>query len=191
MIEEKDLILCGKFFRTHALKGELNVVCEGVSNEILDQGYPVIVDMNGIFVPFYVDSYRPKGTFGCLISLDGVNTVETAQDFVNKDLYLRKKDVAEFEGVEEDELISNDDFIGYRVEVIGFGYVGRVEDVETSTSNWLLIVRPDEAPDDGSEDIYLPFNEEFFIDEIINEDDPSQNTIVLSLPEGVLDLNKK
>lgn len=191
MIEEKDLLLCGKFFRTHALKGELNVVCEGVSNEILDEGYPLIVDMNGIFVPFYVETFRPKGTFGCLISLDGVNSVEAAQEFVNKDLYLLKKDVAEFEGVDEDELISNNDFIGYRVEVAGYGYVGRIKDIDTSTSNWLLIVRPDEAPEDGSQDIYIPFNEEFFVEEKVDEENPSDNTLTLDLPDGVLDLNKK
>lgn len=187
MIEESQILNCGKFFRTHALKGELNVVCEGVSNEILDEGYPVIVDMDGIYVPFYVESFRPKGAYGCLISLEGVDSVEEAQKFVNKEFFMLKKDVAEFMDVEEDELVEADDYIGWRVNVEGYGYIGNIEDIDTSTPNWLLLVRPK----DDSDIIYIPFNEEFIISINDVSDDPSENGITLSLPEGVIDLNKK
>lgn len=187
MIEEKDIIRCGKFFRTHALKGELNAMTDGVDADVLGEGYPVIVEMDGIPVPFYVESFRPKGTFGCLVKLEGIDTVERASEFVNKEFSLFRKDLAEYLGVCEDELEDEDDYVGWRVEVEGFGYVGRVSDIDTSTPNWLLIVTPDDEDDD---DIFIPFNEDF-IKGLEEYDDPERNTLVLDLPEGLLDLNRK
>lgn len=186
MIEEREIISVGKFFKTHALKGELNAMTEAYEPELLDSDYPLIVEMDGIYVPFYVESLRRKGTFGCLVKLEGVDTQERAQEFVNKLIYMRRQDVAEYLEIEEDELVTEDDFVGYGVIVEGTGYIGRVEEIDSSTDNLLLIVKPD----DNDELIYIPFVEEFLIkvEEGENLDDCN---ITLELPEGLLDLNVK
>ena len=163
MIEEKDILPVGKFFRTHALKGELNAMTEGYEPEIFDEGYPLIVDMEGIYVPFYAESVRPKGSQGCLVKLEGIDSQERAQEFVNKVIYMLRKDVAEW--LDEEA-----------------GYIGKVESIDSSTSNLLLLVEPE----DGAETIYIPFVEEF-----VENIDPEQEEIHLRLPEGIIDINKK
>lgn len=182
MIEEKEILPIGKFFRTHALKGELNAVLDDYDPEILEQDYPIIVDMDGIFVPFYAESVRPKGTSACLIKLEDINDQERAKEFVNKQIYMLRKDLAEWLEVEEDEVATEDDLIGYDVSVEGDGHIGKVYSIDSSTSNLLLLV----APEDGGDLIYIPLVENFI--EIIDTD---KKEIRLNLPEGIIDINKK
>ena len=75
MIEEKDIVQAGKFLKPHGLKGELNAVLD-YDAEILEEDYPLIVDMDGIYVPFYAESVRPKGHFSSLVKLEGIDSVE-------------------------------------------------------------------------------------------------------------------
>lgn len=51
MIEEKDIKAIGKFQKTHALKGELNAILD-IDSEYVSEGNAVVVDIDGIFVPF-------------------------------------------------------------------------------------------------------------------------------------------
>ena len=63
MIERQNLTTAGKFLKAHALKGELNAVLDA-DCDLLDPERPLIVEMDGIPVPFYLQSVRPKGQFG-------------------------------------------------------------------------------------------------------------------------------
>lgn len=184
MIVEDDLILAGKFLKPHALKGELNVVSD-YDSEIFNEDYPVIVSMDGIYVPFYVESYRKKGLFGCLLKLRGVDSVEDARSFVNKNIYLLKRDVAEFLQIDEDELVADEDYIGYEVYDKNLGYIGKVVDIDDSTDNLLLIV---ESAATG-EEVYIPFADEFIEDVTQDDENGEDGRIDMILPEGIIDLN--
>lgn len=189
MIEENEIIEGGKFLKPHGLKGELNAYVD-YEPEILEEDYPVIVEMDGIFVPFYVESVRPKGLHSSLVKIEGVDSQEEARKFVNQIFYLRREDVAEFLDMDVDEIMTEDDFVGYKVFDDELGYIGRVEALDTSTDNMLLLVRPDSK--DGVEEeqdiIYIPFNNDL-IKEIVDEEDPKDSELHLSLPHGIIDLN--
>ncbi|MDE6271843.1 MAG: ribosome maturation factor RimM [Muribaculaceae bacterium] len=182
MIEEKDIIPIGKFFRTHALKGELNAVTDDYDPDMLAEGYPLIVEVDGIYVPFYAESVRPKGSQGCLVKLEGIDSQERAQEFVNRQIFMLRRDIAEWLEVEEDEVAVDDDLIGFNVMVNGIGRIGTVDSVDSSTANLLLLVKSE----DTDEIIYIPFVEEF-----VEEIDPKDKCILLSLPDGIIEMNKK
>lgn len=188
MIEEKELIAAGKFLKTHGLKGELNAYTE-YDPEILEQGYPVIVEMDGIFVPFYVTNIRPKGLHGSLILLDGIEDIDKAKQFVNKTIWLLRKDVAEFQEVDEDELDNDLEFIGYDLYDQNNNLVGEIVDFDDSTSNWLLIVSPENAEDD--EVLYIPFADELILDEKISNDPEVKSALQIQIPDGLLQINEK
>ena len=60
MIERDDIKEIGVFQRTHGLKGELNAILE-IDPDFFDEGeHPLIVEIEGVFVPFYADSIRDK-----------------------------------------------------------------------------------------------------------------------------------
>lgn len=179
MIREEDIVEIGKFQKTHALRGELNVVLD-VEPEYLEARNPIIVVVDGIRVPFYAESVRPKGATSFLVKLEGVNDVEEASSFVNKPIYGLRKDLGNFYDLTEEEIVFDSDMIGYDVDDPELGHIGKVREIDDSTINTLLVV---DGPDG---EIYIPYNEDF-IDFI----DDEKRRIIMNLPEGLVQLNSK
>lgn len=179
MIEQKDITAIGKFQKTHALKGELNVILD-VDSSFLSDGNTVIVELDGIFVPFYASGIRPKGNTSYLVKLNGIDSEEEARRFVNKIIYALKSELAPFLEVEEEDIADEDELIGY--EIIDYdsnNMIGEIESIDSSTSNLLFIV----ASPSGAT-VYIPAAEEF-VEEINDE----EKKIYMRLPEGLIDLN--
>ena len=177
MIKDDEIMEIGKFFKTHGLKGELNAELD-VEEDFAETGDPLIVEMEGIFVPFFPEFIRTKGA-SFLVKLQDVDSADEAQKFVNKKIYARRSDLVNYFGAEEfEEEVS---VIGMNVIDETLGELGKIVDFNDSTANELLIV---ERPD-GSE-LYIPFNEDF-----ITEVDEQHKTIRMDLPEGLVDLNVK
>lgn len=181
MIQQHDISAVGKFQKTHALKGELNALLD-IDSDYLTAGNALIVDVDGIYVPFYVSSVRPKGTASYLIKLDGIDSEEEARQFVNKEIYALKSELAPFLDVDEEELLDEDDLVGYRVEDASTGReVGTIDAIDSATDNLLFII----ATDDG-EEVYVPA-----VDDFIVEVDDDSRVIKMNFPAGLLDLNRK
>lgn len=188
MIELHDITAIGKFHKTHALKGELNAVLD-IDTDFIDPDTPLIIDVDGIFTPFYPDSVRPKGEQSSLVKLHGIDTGEEARSFVNKTIYALRSDLQKFEEEHADDE-ENDEEGGYADDFIGYSAVnrlpdgtlvplGRITDLNTQTQNALFII---ETPSDNT--LYIPVAEEF----ILGADDET-HTLVMSLPEGLTELN--
>lgn len=181
MINQKELKEVGKFQKTHALKGELNALLE-ISPDYLTDGNAIVVDVDGIYVPFFAESVRPKGSQSFLVKLDGVDTEEEAKPFVNKSIYALKKELAPYFDMEEDEIIDEDDLNGFSVVDNDSGVeIGKIVHVDSSTENVLFVV----ATPSGNE-VFIPA-----VDDFIDEIDEDNRVIRVSLPEGLIDLNIK
>lgn len=181
MIEEKNLTAVGKFQKTHALKGELNALLD-IDPEFFEEGNAMVVDVDGIFVPFFTTGIRPKGATSYLVKLEGIDSEEEARRFVNKLILAEKAELAPFLDMEEDEIRGEDEFCGYRITDAETGnMLGVVERVDSSTSNLLFIVKTPEG-----DEIFIPIAEEF-IDSI----DDENREIHMQLPQGLIDLNVK
>lgn len=178
MIRKDEITSIGKFLKTHALKGELNAVFD-IDPLDLQPQMPLITEMEGIFVPFYMDSIRSKGHFASLVKLHGIDSEEDARQLVNKIIYLRKSDLSLIDDEVGEEGGYADDFVGFVLTDPAQGVIGTVSDVDLSTQNALFIV---ETPDHHT--VYVPVSEEW-----IEEVDFDNNTIIMSLPDGLLDLN--
>lgn len=175
MITQDEIIEIGKFLKPHGLKGELNAVCD-LDDEFFTGDYPLVVEMDGIFVPFFPESVRPKGKEAILIKLEGVDSADDARPFVNKAIWAKRDDVVEFAG--DSDLLLSDEFEGYAITDKKRGPVGVVQSVDDSTANVLFVVeRPDGAV------VYIPVAEEFIL-----EVDDETKTISMNLPEGLLDM---
>lgn len=176
MIKEEEIIEIGKFQKTHALKGELNALLD-VEPEYLEDGNPLVIPVDGLYVPFYAESVRPKGTTSYLVKLKGVDDVEEATAFVNKPIYGLRKSLTEYMDMEEGDLI-DDDLIGFRVEDVNAGFLGTVDRIDDSTINTLLVVNGDRG------EIFIPL-----IDDFIESIDAGTETITVDVPEDLLKLN--
>jgi 16S rRNA processing protein RimM len=184
MIQRTDITEVGKFLKTHALKGELNVVMEVDADIFDDSDVAIIVDMDGIYVPFYCESIRRKGSMAYLIKIDGVDTETEAKQFVNKEIYISKVDLKKIDEnsdhEDDDDGGYADEFIGYTIKDAALGEIGVITDIDISTANPLFIV---ECSD---ELIYIPIADEF-----ITLIDSDNHAIEMDLPQGLIELNKK
>lgn len=181
MIRRSEIRAIGKIHKTHGLMGELNAVLE-TDASFLDTEHPLIVDVDGIFVPFYCESVRRKGSFSSLIKIQGIDSEEAAKRMVNKEIYALKRDLALFEEEESTDGEGGyaDDFIGYKiVDVQSGAEIGEICEVDTSTVNSLFIVN---NQNEGI--IYIPVAEEF-IDYI----DDDEREIGMNLPDGLTEIN--
>lgn len=179
MIELKDITPIGKFQKTHALKGELNAIID-VDPDFFSEGNSVIVEQDGIYVPFFASSIRSKGSTSYLVKLDGIDCEKEAKKFVNKTAYASKKQLAPFLNLQEDEIMDDSELIGYEVFDQDLDHlIGKIINIDSSTSNFLFIIETK----DGKE-VFIPAVEEF-----INEINDNEKLIVMNLPSGLLDLN--
>lgn len=86
MIATDNLTAIGQFGRPHGLKGEISAQ---IPDTDIDPGeLPCIfVELDGLYVPFFIESWRTKGTETVLLTLDGIDSQPAASKFTNKTLY--------------------------------------------------------------------------------------------------------
>ena len=136
---------------------------------------PLICEVDGILVPFFIEEYRFRSDSTAIMKLEDIDTIDQAQMLVNSPVYFEKKYQEE---LDEDE-VSLHYFLGFRMIDGDNGQdIGTITDIDDNTENWLFIV---ERPD-GSEAM-IPAHEEFITD--INRD---AKTMLMDLPLGLLDL---
>ncbi len=177
MIKKESLSEIGRFQKTHALRGELNAILK-IDESYVADGNPLIVEMDGIPVPFYAESVRPKGATSCLIKLKGVDNIEEASEMVNKEIYAMRDDLA---GYMDDDMMLQQDLIGYEVLDEKYGPIGKLEHIEDSTQNELMVIRTL-----SGEELYIPLVADFIIG--IDEE---KRIIQTSIPKDLLELNSQ
>lgn len=180
MIDRTKIVEIGKFQKTHALRGELNAILD-VPVEYVEQGNPLIVDVEGIMVPFYAENIRTKGATSFLVKLQGVDSSDEAREMVNRTVFGPRDAVAEYAGDENGDVFFGDDLAGFKVVDSALGEIGTVARIDDATENVLLVV---ETP--GASEIFIPF-----VDDFIISIDEEGRLIETDLPEELVNLNKK
>lgn len=180
MIQASELALAGKINKTHGTAGELSVsFFSDAIAEAISAGSCLIMDIDGIFTPFYAEAVRPRGTESLLVTIDGIDSKEQAAAYVGKDVYVDKSIADEAdEAAEAADGFYAAQLIGYQAADETAGPLGEIVDVDDSTENALFIV----AGPEGRE-IYLPI-----ADELITDIDTDNKIITFDLPSGLLSL---
>ena len=171
MIRKEDTYKIGVITKTHGLKGEVVFCFDDDIFDRVDAEY-LILDMDGILVPFYIESCRFRSAGSALIRFEGMDTAEKTADIVGHDVYFENRYVTE----SEDGEVSLNYFVGFTVKDTGAGDVGTITDINDDTDNWLFVV------DDA---ILIPASDEFIVD--IDHDG---KVLTMDLPEGLINLNK-
>lgn len=175
MIQRNSLSEVGRFARPHGINGEITASLDYDLSP--DDLRCVIVEIDGIFVPFFVNSYRSKGHESFLLTIDGIESDTEAKLLSNKTIYALTDELPDnFENDDSDGVYASD-LIGWSITEDD-APLGIIEDVDDSTANVLLIVKTT----DGST-IYVPL-----ADELINALDTDSKTVDVTLPDGIKDL---
>jgi len=173
MIRESEVFPIGKLYKPHGISGEMSF---GFTSDVFDRTESPywVLEMDGILVPFFVESYRFRSEETGLVHFDGIGTEFEAKELSNKVIYYPVK-FADEEA--ENEPDGWNAFIGFKIFEVSAGYLGTLSDVDDSTLNVLFRII------NNGREIVMPVAEEFFTDI-----DEKKREMHVQLPEGLLEL---
>lgn len=172
MILKDNLIPVGQLLKPHGIHGEL--VFEFSSDVFDREEVPFfILEIEGIYVPFRVASYRLRSSSTALLKLKGVDTEEQARTFSGLTTYISNEYLAEMEDTE----VEPHYFEGFLLIDIHHGEIGEISEVDETTDNALFVVPR------GDEELLIPVSEAYIV-----AIDHNKREITLNLPDGLLDL---
>lgn len=175
MIKQEDVYKIGKIGKPHGVKGELTLFFDDDVFDRVDAQY-LVLDIDGILVPFFIDERRYKTADTALVKFSGVDSKEGASELTGSAVYFPKL----LSDRDEDEL-TWDEINGFEIIDTARGNlpVGKVVGVDDATENVLLEV---ETP--KGDIILIPACEE-----IVASVSAADRRIEAALPDGLIDLN--
>jgi len=159
------MLQVGKVLKSHGVEGEILVGVRDLAPEDINIGEPVFVEFDGLPVPFFIRSFRQRGNDKAILAFEDINTLEDAEEFVGRALWM-EEDL--FEDEEADE--SYEDFVGWTVK--GVGPVTAFLDIPAN---------PCLEVESAGGSVILPLHED-----LILSLDPATRTLELSIPSGLL-----
>ncbi|MBP5646838.1 MAG: 16S rRNA processing protein RimM [Bacteroidaceae bacterium] len=172
MIKESEVQRIGTIVKPHGVGGEMAVTVPA-SLSWTDDLDCLVCSMDGILVPFYVESIREKSGTVILVKFEGYDTVESTSRFMGVTVYMPLEYVAE----SADDDLEWGCFLDWKVVDAAAGPLGTIHAVDDSTPNILFLVK------DGGRERIIPANEEW-----ITAVDRKNRTLKYKLPEGLADL---
>ena len=114
MIDRAELTEIGKIVKTHGVGGELVAVISREDADF-DASEYLVCDIDGIYVPFFLASYRYKGVNSVILKFDDIDNMAETATMINRKLYIPKEKSA---GTSESAVIS-DTLSGYSIKISG------------------------------------------------------------------------
>ena len=169
MIKAEEVYKIGRLGKAHGVKGEVSFQFEDDIFDRVDADY-LVLDIDGILVPFFMEEYRFRSDTVCLVKFKGVDTQQRAQELTGCDVFFPRA-LAE----EGDEMPSLASLVGFDIVNVSDGRtIGNIAVIDGSTVNILFEL------EDGT---LIPAS-----DELITNIDAEQRTIRMNIPEGLLDI---
>ncbi|MFA6728346.1 MAG: ribosome maturation factor RimM [Prevotella sp.] len=172
-MKEDEVFYIGRLGKHHGVKGEITFFYEDDVFDRVNTDY-VVLKIEGIFVPFFIESYRFQNEEMAYIKFEDIDTLEQACELTGYSVFFPKK-LAEAIG----EAPSKAELSNYQLIDNHTGQsIGTIKGIDDSTANILFKV---ETP--KGKDILVPAAEDF-----IKNINPDEHTIRINLPDGLLDL---
>ena len=160
MIQEEDVYKIGKLGKPHGVKGELSFLFSDDVFDRVDADY-LVVDMDGILVPFFIEEYRFKSNENALVKFEDIDTQERARELTGHAVYFPRS-------------LSDSD----EAHVSWAEIIGHITSVDEATINTLF-----ELETTAGGHVLLPAHEE-----LVHEADLQKREIRMTIPDGLLDL---
>ena len=169
MIRREEVYKIGRLGKAHGIKGEISFLLDDDVFDRVDADY-LVLDIDGILVPFFMEEYRFKTDSNALIKFEGIDSQEQARDLTGCDVFFPRKLTDEEDGDLSWASIVGFDLVDARTEKS----IGKIASIDDSTINILFEL------EDGK---LIPASEE-----LITNVDTKKHQIIIQLPEGILEL---
>lgn len=169
MIKQEEVYRIGRIGKPHGVNGEVFFYFDDDIFDRVDADY-LVLDMDGILVPFYMDEYRFRKGSVALVRFCDIDTMERAAELTNREVYFPR------------ELAGQEDEAPTLLFLVGFDivdsstdrHIGTITGVDDTTANVLFELN------DGS---LIPAS-----DDLILNIDTEKEEIIMDLPDGLLTL---
>lgn len=169
MIKEDEVYKIGRLGKTHGVRGEISFLFDDDVFDRMDADY-LILRVDGILVPFFLDEYRFKSDANAIVKFDGIDTQERVRELTGCDVFFPRS-LAEG----DDGDISWSILVGFDIlEDDSRKIVGKIAAIDDATMNILFEL------EDGR---LIPAS-----DDLIRAIDQQARTITMHIPEGLLEL---
>lgn len=172
MIDMNGLVRVGKVLKSHGVNGEM-AVSVPASLDWTDGLDCLVCMMDGIPVPFFIESLRERSATVILVKFEGYDNVDDIDRFMGVEVFMPARFVAEQDSGEP----AWESFIGWKIEDSTAGSIGVIKAVDDSTPNILFLA------DDGTRERIIPANPAW-----IREVDRKGRILEYNLPEGLAEL---
>lgn len=176
MIRDEEVFYIGKITKRHGINGEVELAFTDDVFDCGDSEY-LVLNINGIKVPFFWEEYRFKGNETALFKFEEIDSEDAARQLVGCEVYYPLS--MQGDTMREKSWSA---FTGYRILDENENELGIVEQVDDRSENVLFGIRRTESGDDLT---LVPIHPDFVLDH-----DNKRRVLVLRLPEGLLSLNE-
>ena len=172
MIRAEDVYKIGRIGKTHGVKGEVTIqFTDGIFDSV-DADY-LVLDIDGILVPFFIEEYRFRTDTVVLMKFDGIDTQDRARELTGCNVFFPRT------------LCDTDAEVSLAqlptmtlIDATTDKEVGTILSVDDSTMNILFEVKTT----DGTE-LLIPAAED-----LIEEVDIKNKRVIIKIPEGLLSI---
>ena len=180
MIRNDEVFKIGFISKNHGLRGEVEL---SFTDDCFDRGTSdyLVLDMDGILVPFFWEEYRFKNNDTAIIKFEDVDDDEQSRRLVGHSVYYPKKHLPEPDDESDNVLSSYKALTGFSVSNQEGKYIGTIVHVDDSSSNILLTIE-----NESGDDFMLPFHNDFLLHYDLRE-----RTLQLEIPKGLIELNQQ
>jgi len=169
VIKQEEVYKIGRLGKSHGVRGEVSFLFDDDVFDRVDADY-LILDIDGILVPFFIEEYRFRSDTTALMKFEGIDTQERARELTGCDVYFPRNLAAS-----DDDSISWSAIVGFDIiDASTEKSIGRIASIDDSTLNILFCL------EDGH---LIPASED-----LITQIDQQARTITMHLPAGLLDL---
>lgn len=169
-MQQDGLLPIGRIVGLHGLKGDLKVHSYAESHTVFHPGEVVSVrDRGNRLLTYSVLRARPHKRI-VLLSLEGVNTLDMAEQLIGSELLIERAPLPEL----EEGTYYWDDMIGLTVLTIDGEDLGKVKAIIETGSNDVFVVESDDK------ETLVPA-----LESVVLEIDPKNGTMRVDLPEGL------
>ena len=169
MIKAEEVYKIGRIGKAHGIKGEVSLQYDDDIFDRVDADY-LVLDVDGILVPFYMEEYRFRNDSVCLVKFCDIDTQQRASELTGCEVYFPRS-LAE----EADEMPSLASLVGFEIVDASDGKtVGNIVAIDDQTANILFEL------EDGT---LIPAN-----DDLITDIDWAGKRITMNIPKGLLEL---
>ena len=173
MIRKEEVYKIGKLGKPHGIKGEVSFMFDDDIFDRVDAEY-LVLEIDGILVPFFMEEYRFRSDEVALVKFCDVDSQQRAAELTGCEVFFPR------------ELAEQDDSADLSfAQIVGF----EIRDEATERSLGVI-----ESVDDSTDNILFELESGMLIpvaEEWIKDIDNNSKTIIMALPEGLIDLNNE